>query len=105
MERRERPGIISGQKSGSALGVRVVTRASATELAGKNEDDNTVKVRLVAASADDPSANTELLAFLAQKLGIEVSQLEIVAGADKRDKMVSIIGLTTDEVEAKLFNA
>ena len=41
--------------------------------------------------------------FIAEKLGVPVSKIEIVAGADKRDKILSIVGISTEEVEEKLM--
>jgi len=92
---------ITDARGGAALGIRVVTRAAQTEIAGKSED-GTLKIRLKASPAGDPSANEELVAFLAAKLGIESSKIEIVAGATNRDKILSFEGLTVQEVEAKL---
>lgn len=92
---------ITDARGGVALGVRVVTRADATELVGRNED-NTLKIRLQAKGAGDASANQELVGFLATKLGIDESKIEIVAGESKRDKILSFVGLTSDDVEEKL---
>jgi uncharacterized protein (TIGR00251 family) len=92
---------ITDARGGAAIGVRVVTRANETELAGRNED-NTLKIRLKATPAGDPSANTELIEFLASKLNVDTSKIEIVAGESKRDKILSIEGLTTSDVEQKL---
>lgn len=92
---------ITDARGGAALGVRVVTRAAETELAGRNED-NTLKIRLKANPAGDPSANKELIDFLAEKLEVDTSAIEIVAGESKRDKILSIEGLSVDQVEAKL---
>ncbi len=92
---------ITDARGGAALGIRVVTRAAQTEIAGKSED-GTLKIRLKASPAGDPSANEELVEFLAAKLGIESSKIEIVAGAANRDKILSFEGLTVQEVEAKL---
>lgn len=100
----ERKFEITDARGGSALGVRVVTQAESTEIAGKTEE-GTLKVRLVASPAGDPSANEELLSFLASKLGVDKKKLEIVAGAGNRDKIISIEGMTTGQVEAKLLPA
>jgi uncharacterized protein YggU (UPF0235/DUF167 family) len=89
-------------RGGSALGVRVITRAAETELAGKTED-GALKVRLKAAPAGAAEANKELVDFLASRLGVTSEKIEIVAGLDKSDKIVSIEGLTTADVEAKLI--
>jgi len=92
---------ITDARGGAALGVRVVTRSETTEIAGKNED-NTLKVRLKATPAGDPAANKELVEFLASVLGVDVNKIEIVAGEGKRDKILSILGMTTEQVEKKL---
>ena len=92
---------ITDARGGAAIGVRVVTRASSTELVGRNED-NTIKIRLQATPAGDPSANSELIEFLASKLGVEAGKIEIVAGESKRDKILSIEGMTVQGVEEKL---
>lgn len=89
-------------RGGTALGVRVVTRATATELAGKT-DDGAIKVRLMASPAGTPEANKELIAFLAAQLNVAPEKLEVVAGQDKSDKIVSIEGISSADVEAKLF--
>jgi uncharacterized protein YggU (UPF0235/DUF167 family) len=99
----ERKFEFKNPKSGAALGVRVVTRSSATEIAGKNEDGS-VKIRLMATSAGDATANEELVNFLAKQLGIEPSRIEVVVGATETSKILSIEGLNVNEVEAKLFN-
>lgn len=91
----------SDPRGGAALGVRVVTRAAVTEIVGRQED-GAVKIRLKASPAGAPEANSELIAFLAAQLGVEQKQIEIVAGGDNRDKILSIEGLSSDEVETKL---
>lgn len=88
-------------RGGAAIGVRVVTRAAGTELAGRLED-GTLKVRLQASPAGDPAANAELVVFIAGLLHVDPSAIEVVAGADKRDKLLSIEGLSTADVEARL---
>lgn len=95
---------ITDARGGSALGVRVVTRATHTEIVGKNED-GTLKVRLQASPAGDPTANQELVDFLAGKLGVGTDKIEIVAGESTRDKILSVEGLTTRQVEDKLLPA
>ncbi len=92
---------ITDAKGGAAFTVRVVTRATTTEIVGKQEDGS-IKIRLVASPAGDPSANEELINFLAKKLGVEKKKIEIVAGGEGRDKLVSVEGITTDDLEGKL---
>ncbi|QPC80595.1 DUF167 domain-containing protein [Phototrophicus methaneseepsis] len=88
-------------RGGAAIGVRVVTRSAATELVGRSED-GALKVRLQSAPAGAPAANDELIQLIADLLGVSASAIEIVAGAEKRDKLLSIEGLSTADVEARL---
>lgn len=97
----ERKFEITDARGGAAIGIRVITRATETEVAGKL-DDGTLKIRLKASPAGDPEANKELVEFLAVKLGVEANQIEIVAGEANRDKILSIEGVSAAEVEAKL---
>lgn len=46
--------------------------------------------------------NEALIAFLAQRLGVRKSQMEIVAGATSRRKMIGVIGLSAQKVEERL---
>ncbi|MFN8376510.1 MAG: DUF167 domain-containing protein [Anaerolineae bacterium] len=92
---------ITDAKGGAAFTVRVVTRSANTELAGIQED-GALKIRLVASPAGDPAANKELVDFLAGHLGVAAAKIEIVAGANGRDKLVSVEGVSTADVEAKL---
>ncbi len=97
---RKFQGKLSNPKSGAAFTVRVVTRATKTESVGV-QDDGALKIRLVASPAGDPKANEELLDFLAKELGIPTEQVEIVAGATGRDKLITVEGITTSDVENK----
>lgn len=92
---------ITDAKGGAAFTVRVVTRALKTEIVGIQEDGS-LKVRLMASPAGDEAANEELVGFLSEKLGVDAEKIEIVAGGDGRDKLVSVEGVTTADVEAKL---
>lgn len=94
----ERKFEISDARAGAAVNVRVVTQAAQTEFAGLN--DGWIKVRLIAEEAGSYNANEELQNFLADKLGVQPDQVEIVAGMTGRDKIVSIEGVTTAQVEA-----
>jgi uncharacterized protein (TIGR00251 family) len=92
---------ITDARGGAALNVRVVTQAERTEIVGVQED-GVLKIRLMASPAGDPSANKELIEFLAAQLGVPVRNIEIVAGATGREKIISIEGVTSDQVEAMI---
>jgi len=85
---------------GVTFAVRVVPRASKKEIVGVHGD--ALKVRLTAPPVEG-RANDALIAFLAQWLGVRKSQVEIVAGATSRRKMIRIIGLSGQEVEEGLL--
>lgn len=92
---------ITDARGGAAFTVRVVTRAAHTELVGTQED-GTLKIRLVSSPAGDPSTNQELVNFLAEQLSVPADRIEIVAGANGREKIISVEGISTADVEAKL---
>jgi uncharacterized protein YggU (UPF0235/DUF167 family) len=92
---------ITDAKSGSAFPVRVTTRATEAEVVGV-DDENILRVRLVASPAGEPAANQELIALLASFLEVDASKIEIVAGLEGREKLVSIEGVSVDDLEAKL---
>lgn len=92
---------ITDAARGAAFTVRVVTRAERAEIVGVTED-GTLRVRLTASSAGDRDANDELVGLLADALHVTPDRLEIVAGASARDKLVSVDGVSTADVEARL---
>ena len=91
---------ITDAKRGAAFTVRVVTRAQRNEIVGIQED-RSLKIRLTASPADG-QANEALIKFLAERLGVPETAIEIVAGKDNRDKWISVEGITTADVEARL---
>ncbi len=93
---------ITNASGGAAFNVRVVTRASQTEIGGVGED-GILKVRLTAASAEG-AANDELVNFLAKELGVEAAKVEVVAGREKRDKIISVEGVSPEVLEEKLLS-
>jgi uncharacterized protein (TIGR00251 family) len=91
---------ITEVEGGVAFAVRVVPRATRNEIAGVHGD--ALKVRLTAPPVEG-RANEALVTFLAHRLGVRKSQVEIVAGATSRRKMIHIIGLSAQEVEERLL--
>jgi uncharacterized protein (TIGR00251 family) len=81
--------------------VRVVPRASRTELAGIM--DGALRIRLTAPPVEG-AANEALVRFLAKRLGVARYQVEIVAGASGRDKTIAIDDLTAAEVARRLLS-
>ena len=91
---------LHGGQKGSALAVRVTPRASRNEIV-EMLDDGTIKVRIAAPPVDD-EANTALLEFLADILGVPKSRLDIVAGETGRDKLISVLDMDVETAHQRL---
>ena len=50
----------------------------------------------------DGKANTALLRFLANKLGVPRKNIELCSGASSRDKRVFVAGITIEQAEERL---
>lgn len=83
--------VLHDGKRGSALALRITPRASRNQIVGVM-NDGTVKVH-IAANPDDDDGNLELIAYLSEVLGVPKSRIEIVAGENGRDKLVSILDM------------
>jgi hypothetical protein len=90
----------NGQK-GSALAIRVTPRASHNEIV-EILSDGTVKIRLTAPPVEG-KANQALIEFLSEVLDIPTSRIEIVAGENGRDKLVSIMDMDAVSVQQKII--
>jgi uncharacterized protein YggU (UPF0235/DUF167 family) len=62
-------------------------------------DDGTLKIRLAAPPVDG-AANKALIEFLAQTLEIPKSQIDILAGETSDRKLLSLVGISADQVDA-----
>lgn len=93
---------ITDARSGAALPVRVVTQAARAELVGI-QDDGLIRIRLTAPNAGDSAANQELIALLAELLGVQPNRMAVVAGEQGRDKIISIDGMSSSDVERILL--
>jgi uncharacterized protein (TIGR00251 family) len=91
---------ITEVEGGVTFEVRVVPRASRNEIVGVHGD--ALKVRLTAPPVEG-RANEALIAFLAHRLGVRKSQVEIVAGTTARRKMIRVIGLSPEELRERLL--
>lgn len=89
------------RQSGSdvVLSLHIQPGAKKTEIAG--EHGEALKIRLAAPPVDG-KANDCLIAFLADRLGIPKSRLDLVSGAASRAKRVRAAGLAIDFVLARL---
>jgi len=81
--------------------VRVTPKASRNKILGIL-DDGTVKISLTAPPVDG-QANEALVKFLAEVLDVPKSNIEVVAGATGRDKLVSIVGIDASAVNDRIM--
>lgn len=81
------------------LSVRVQPGARRDEIVGWQ--DGVLQVR-VAAPALEGRANRALGALLATALGVPVSRVAVVRGEKGRQKLVSVTGLASGEIRARL---
>ncbi len=90
----------SGQR-GSALAVRITPRASRNQIVGVLSD-GTVKVHLASEPADDV-LNVELIGYLSEVLGVPKTRVEVVAGENGRDKLVSILDMDVETAHQRIL--
>lgn len=81
------------------LSLHVQPGAKKTEVAG--EYGEALKIRLVAPPVDG-KANDCLIAFLADRLAMPKSRLELVSGATSRAKRVRVANVAVADVVASL---
>ena len=80
---------ITEQHGALIFAVRVVPRASLSEIAG--EHDGALRVR-VAAPPVEGAANVELVRTLARALGVPARAVEITGGRASKTKLVRVEG-------------
>lgn len=84
---------------GAAIAVRLVLQSARDEITRIH--DEVVEISLTAAPTDG-TANKALVTLLAKQLGVKSEAIEIVAGYAATEKLVSIIGLSPQEVTRRL---
>jgi uncharacterized protein (TIGR00251 family) len=90
---------VSLSEKGVELSLRVQPNAARNELVGFSEGVLRVKV---AAPPVKGKANKELIAFLTRKLGLSKGDLTILKGHTSRNKVISVIGLSREELNQRL---
>jgi uncharacterized protein len=80
--------------------LRIRPRASKNEVVGM--DDGGLKVRLTAPPVDG-AANEALVRFLAERLGITLSRVELVSGHTGRQKTIRVSGMDETMVKRLLL--
>ncbi len=80
---------------GVTFAVRIVPRASRSEIAG--EHDGALRIR-VAAPPVEGAANRELVRLLARQFKVAQSSIEIISGIASKNKIVRIAGVRIDQL-------
>jgi uncharacterized protein (TIGR00251 family) len=88
-------------RKGAALAVRVTSRASKNEIV-EVLSDGTVKVHLTSPPVEG-KANLALLKFMADVLDVPIKNLELVAGATGRDKLISVVDMDAKTLHKKIL--
>lgn len=86
-------------ESAITLKVHLQPRASREGIDGMHGES--IKVRVTAPALKD-KANAALKKFIAKKLKIAASHVEIIAGQHSREKLLRINGITKAEAETAL---
>jgi uncharacterized protein (TIGR00251 family) len=81
------------------LRLRIQPRASREEVAGVAGD--AIKLRLTAPPVDG-AANEALVRFLAARLEVPRSAVELVSGRSGRTKLVAVTGVSPEEAAQRL---
>lgn len=88
-------------KQGAAFTVRVTPRARNTEFSGIMHD-GTLRIR-VSAPPEEGKENAMLIEFLAKVLGVRKNRLDVVAGEDSLDKIVSVLDMDSKEAQKRIL--
>jgi uncharacterized protein (TIGR00251 family) len=92
---------LHGGKMGSALAIRVTPRARKNEIS-EILSDGTIKIRLTAPPVEG-KANEALVDFLSEILDTSSSNIEIIAGASSRNKLVSVLNMDSETTNEKIL--
>jgi len=86
--------------SGAKIAVRVYPGAASNAVVGSI--GGALQVRVTARPVKG-EANEELIAFLSKLLGVSKSQINIIRGHATRNKVLTIYGLSQEEVMRRLL--
>lgn len=90
---------ITETDQGAVIQVRVVPRSSVELVDGVLGD--ALKIRLQAPPVEG-KANKALMKFLAKRMGLSASRIELLGGETHRNKRVLLCGVARADVEEKL---
>jgi uncharacterized protein YggU (UPF0235/DUF167 family) len=87
-------------KKGSALAVRVIPGSSMEKIVEVMQD-GTLKICLT-NKPKDPGINRALVDFLSRALRIPANGIDVVAGENGMDKLVSVLNLDAETVHQRI---
>lgn len=96
---QEAAGFLRDGRDGCTITLKVVPRASKDQVVG--EENGELKVRLKAPPVDG-AANEALIRFLALKLEVPKSSLELMSGQVSRHKVVRVLKAKASEIQDRL---
>ena len=91
--------LITGANGGVTFSVRVVPRSSRNQIVGV--EGGALKIKLTAPPVEG-AANTALIEFVAEWLGVRRSAVSIISGDKARNKIVRVNGVTREQVLRKV---
>ena len=89
----------NSQKDNKEIRLKVTPGTSRNEIVGFSDGVLQVKI---AAPPVRGKANKELIAFLSQALGVSKSALSIAKGHTSRNKVITVKGMSRDDVIRRL---
>lgn len=82
-------------ESGSALAVRLIPLADRNYIS-RILDDGTIEIRLASSK---PDLNQPLRSYLARLLQVKANKINIIAGKQSNEKLVSILDMKPEDVQ------
>jgi len=88
-------------KMGSAIAVRIIPKSSSDRIVEIHKDG--AIIISLKASGNGADINKALLEFLSKIFEIQSNQMEVVAGSQKNEKLITILNLDSAIVQEKIF--
>jgi uncharacterized protein YggU (UPF0235/DUF167 family) len=88
-------------KMGSAIAVRIISKASSDRIVEIHKDG--AIVISLKAGGNEAEINKALLEFLSRIFEIQPKQMEVVAGSQRNEKLITILNLDSAVVQDKIL--
>jgi uncharacterized protein (TIGR00251 family) len=93
------PEWIKSKEGGILISIRVQPGASRDSITGIREGSLAIKL---CSPPVDGRANDALIKFISRKVGVPPSSIQIIQGIKNRKKVLSVPGVSADEIENAL---